>query len=189
MSVKKEYSNARATKKTKTISTTSTVSKRTQKKAINTIKKSPILIVASLCLIIGLAGGFFAYKMLSSFSMNEFKINGVASAENDYIIVDLQEIKNNYLQANPTAIMDDVYASISLEDQSVTCKFFGVDLTSSVTTKYYYRVDISHDIEETTKIDVKTAGVYYVEYTSSFFAFKNSKLVRTIIVTGVENDG
>ena len=188
MAIKDSYSRARATKKSTTIKTT-TISKRNQKKAISTIKKSPILIVAVLFLAIGIVGGFFAYKMLSSFEMNNFLVNGIASTEADYIIVDVSEIKENVLQTNANATMEEIYSSINLEDKSVTCKFFGIDIKNTVSTKYYYREDISHDTQVIDKIDVTVAGVYYIEYTSSFFAFKNKTLIRTIVITEVENDG
>ena len=187
MSVKDKYSKSRATKKSSSIGVN--ISAKQQKKVAKTIKKSPLLTLAIIFLIVGAVGGFFAYKTLSLFAMNTFTINGVASAENDYVIVDLMEIKSSYLQANPTAKMEDVYASITLHDNSVNCKFFGMDKTDTITIKYFYREDISHDAKQVEGIDVKTPGVYYVEYTSSFFAFKNSTLIRTIIVTEVENDG
>jgi len=188
MAVKDSYSRARATKKTTSINNT-TVSKRNQKKVLTTIKKSPILIVAVLFLIIGIAGGFFAYKSLSFFEMNTYLVNGVASEEIDYIIVDVSTIKEEALNTNANVTMDQIYSSINLEDKHVKCKFFGVDVSDSVSTKYYYREDISHDVKEVNSIDVTTAGVYYIEYTSNFFAFKNKTLIRTIIVTEVENDG
>ena len=188
MANNKDYSRARATKKTTSIKTTE-LSKSSSTKALKTMKKHPILLVAVLFLIIGIAGGFFAYKSLSFFAMNSYSVNSVASSENDYIIVDMLEIKNAYLQAKPTAEMQEIYASVILEDKMVTCKFFGVDVSNTVTIKYYYREDISHDVKSVDDIDVSVAGVYYIEYTSSFFTFKNSKLIRTVVITEVENDG
>ena len=189
MAVKDSYSRARATKKSSSVELTTNISKRNKKKAINAIKKSPFLIVAVLFLIIGIAGGFFAYKMLSSFEMNSYLVNSVASREKDYIVIDISEIKESVLSTDADATMEEAFALINLEDKSVTCKSFGIDMSNSVSIKYYYREDISHDTQEVTKIDVTVAGVYYIEYTSSFFAFKNKTLIRTIIVTGVENDG
>jgi len=188
MAVKDSYSRSRATKKKTSINTT-VKSNNKAKKATKFIKKSPLLMLAFVFLIIGVASGFFAYKILSPFKMNTFTINGIASAENDYVIIDLLEIKENYLSENPQAKMEDVFASIKLEDNSVTCKFFGIDKSNTVSVNYFCREDISHHITEVEGLDVKTPGVYYVEYTSSFFAFKNTTLIRTIIVTEVENDG
>ena len=189
MAVKNSYSKARATKKTSSINLKTNINKKDQNKAIKSIKKSPILILALVFLLLGAVGGFFAYKMLSTFELNTFVVNGVASAENDYIVVDLSEIKEDYFQSNSDKTIEDFYASISLKDNTVSCKFFGIDKSDTIVTKYYYREDISHDAVEVNKIDLETAGVYYIEYTSSFFAFKNSTLIRTIIVTEVENDG
>ena len=188
MAVKDGYSRARATKKTITKST-SNLSNKSTKKAMKAIKKSPILIVAVLFLIVGVAGGFFAFKMLSLFEMNSYFVNGVESAEKDYVIVDVSAIKESFLLNNPDATMDEIYAAINLEDKSVSCKFFGLDIVDTVTTKYYYREDISHNTTEVEKVDIEKPGVYYIEYTSSHFAYKNKILIRTIIITEVENDG
>ena len=185
MSVKDSYSRARATKKSSSVNISGNLSNKNKKKITKTIKKSPILIVAVLFLLIGVAGGFFAYKALSSFEMNSYLINGVASAENDYVVVDVSEIKDSVLSIDADATMEEVFASIELEDNLVTCKFFGIDLSKTISTKYYYREDISYDIEEVSSIDVSLAGVYYIEYSSSFFAYKNKTLIRTIIITGV----
>ena len=189
MAVKDNYSRARATKKSSSVQVNTNVSKRSSKKAVNTIKKSPILMLVFICLIIGVAGGFLAFKTFSTFEMNTFIINGVASAEVDYIVIDMTKIKEEFLKIDEDATMDEIYTSISLKDNLTTCKFFGADITDTVKIKYYYREDISQDAQETDKIDVKTPGVYYIEYTSSHFAFKNKTLIRTIIVTGVENNG
>ena len=189
MAVKDSYSRARATKKTSSVKVTNNLSKREQKKVVKSFKNSPILIIAVLFLIVGAIGGFFAFKMLSPFEMNTFTINGVASAENDYVIVDVSSIKEEYLKTNSEATMSEIYASILLKDNLVECKFFGKDISDTVSIKYYYREDISHNTVETTNVDVETAGVYYIEYTSFHFAFKNKTLIRTIIITGVENDG
>ena len=191
MAVKDSYSKARATKKSAEISAGkgSNLSKKEQKKVAKTIKKSPILIVAVVFLLIGLVGGFFAFKFLSPFEMLGFKVNGNLALENDYIIVEMSELKDEYFKQNPTAEMEEFYASVSIEDLGFECKFFGVDMSKSVTQKYYYREDVSHETVEVSEIDIETPGVYYIEYKSSHFAFKNKTLIRTIIVTGVENDG
>jgi len=165
------------------------LSKRQQKKAINKVKKSPVLIVIVVSLILGLVAGFFAFHFLSTFEMKDFKINGATASEKDYVIVDMLYIKGDYLSLHPEASMEDIYSSIELKDEGFNCKFFGMDIRDSVTKKYYYREDISHDTNEVDGIDVETAGVYYIEYKSSHFAFKNKTLIRTIIVTEVENDG
>ncbi len=190
MAVKDSYSRARATKKKASASFargTMTASEKRQAEA--KIKKSPILIVVILSLILGALSGFFAFKYLSPFNMNAYYVNGVASSETDYVVIDMSAIKEDYLKENPDADMEEIFNSITLKDDGFVCKFFGVDVSKSVTTTYYYREDISHDWSKVDGIDITTAGVYYIEYKSSHFAFKHSTLIRTIIVTEVENDG
>lgn len=190
MAVKDSYSKARAKKTSSSkVSTNSSISKSDAKKVASKVKKSPILIVVVLALIIGAAAGWFAYDYLSGFEMAAFSVCGVECSESDYVIVDVSTLKEEYLKIDADATMEEIYASINLKDDGVVCKFFGVDVSSTVTTKYYYREDISHDVKEVSGIDVQTAGVYYIEYTSSHFAFKSTTLIRTVIVTEVENDG
>lgn len=190
MAVEDRWAAARAAKERKSLETKDiNLTKRQKNKAVNTVKKSPVLIVIVIALILGLVAGFFAFTLLSPFEMKDYKVNGVVSSEKDYVIVDMLDIKGDYLAIHPDGSMEDIYASIELLDEGYECKFFGVDVSDSVTTKYYYREDISHDQEEVDKIDVTNAGVYYIEYKSSHFAFKNKVLIRTIIVTEVENDG
>ena len=112
MTTKNSYSRARATKKSSSVNIGSNLNKKQQKKVVSSIKKSPIFGVAVLFLIIGLVSGFFAFKMLSPFSMDEFLINGVKSEQNDYVIVDMSAIKDEYIKNNPQAGIDEVYASI-----------------------------------------------------------------------------
>lgn len=184
------WAAARAAKERKRLDTSNiNISKRQKNKAIKSVKKSPILIVMIISLIIGIVGGFFAFTYLSPFEMNEYKVNGLASVEKDYVIIDMLDIKEKYLEEHPSASMEEVYSSVNLKDEGFTCKFFGIDVSDGVTTKYYYREDISHDHKEVAGIDLQTAGVYYIEYTSNHFAFKDKVLIRTIIVTEVEQDG
>lgn len=190
MAVEDRWAAARAAKERKRLEASNiNISKRQQKKAVNTVKKSPILIVIVIALIIGLVGGFFSFIFLSSFEMKDYSVNGIASSEKDYVLIDMLDIKEDYLSEHPDGHMENIYNSIVLKDDGFICKFFGVDISDSVTTRYYYREDISHDQEEVSEIDVTIPGVYYIEYTSSHFAFKNKTLIRTIIVTEVENDG
>ena len=190
MAVRDSYSRARATKKKASASfARGTMTASERRRASSKIKKSPVLLIIILALAIGLAGGYFAFNYLSPFKMNAYSVNGVASAEVDYIVIDMSAIKESYLLENPNAEMEEVYSSVKLNDGGFVCKFFGVDVSDNVTTTYYYREDISHDWSKVNGIDVTTAGVYYIEYKSNHFAFKNSTLIRTIIVTEDENDG
>ena len=185
-----DYSKARAKRKSsETIKLDDNISKSEKRKIANKVKKSPVLIVCLLFLIIGALGGYFAFNSLSAFEMLSYSVNGTVSAESDYVIVDLMGQREKLEADGSEVTMEELYASIDLEDGGVTCKFLGVDVSSTVTTKYYYREDISHDAVTVDAIDVTIAGVYYIEYTSSHFAFSKTTLIRTIIVMGVENDG
>jgi hypothetical protein len=187
------WAGARAAKERKRLESNVSLSKREEKKVVNTVKKSPVLIIVVVSLILGLVGGFLAFTFLSSFEMNVFSVNGINSLENDYVVVEMNTLKNDYFAitifAENEDKMEKFYNSINLKDGGFECKFFGVDISDTVSTKYYFREDISHDYNEVESIDVKTPGVYYIEYKSSHFAFKNKTLIRTIIVTGVEVDG
>lgn len=190
------YEQARATKvSTKRDYDGGGWSKSDAKRATRKIKKSPLLIVIALSLVVGIVGGFFLTKATTTFKMNNFYVGGVASAEVDYVLVDMTSHKERIIDADqksgtPVGVTTDmVYQTMKLKDEGVTAKFFGKDISDTVTVKYYYREDISHDKREVSGIDVSTAGVYYIEYTSSHFAHKNTTLIRTIIVTEVEVDG
>lgn len=183
-----KYSNARARKSRKNIEV-GEISNRDKKKIQKVIKKSSILVVSLLFLIIGLVGGYFAFSYLSHFEMNSFVVNGKASEEVDYVTIDTSAIKEELEKDGTSVTIEKLFSSIKMEDKGVKCSVFGIDLSNTVSTKYYYREDISFDAMEVDKIDLQTAGVYYVEYTSSHFLYKSKKLIRTIVVTGVEIDG
>ena len=187
----KDYSNARARKKSSSgsLGYEDSISKSDAKKVYKKVKKSPILIIGILFLIIGGVIGYFAFSYLSVFEMNFYTVNGVASQETDYVVIDMSKIRDELLIENPEIRIDQVFQSVELNDKGVTCKLFGFDISKSVSLKYYYREDISHDTESVEEIDLSVAGVYYIEYTSSNFFFKNVKLIRTIVVTGVEDNG
>ena len=188
-----KYSRARATRQDNTNKDreyAGYMSKRTTKKVFNKIKKSALLVVVVITLLIGVAGGYLLNKYTSSFDMLGFKINGVESAEIDYVVVDVSQIRENLESTQPDPVtMEDVYDAVNLEDGGVVCKFLGLDISSTIEKSYYYREDISHEAKEVVNIDVETPGVYYIVYNSTHFAFKNTTLIRTVVVTGVEVDG
>lgn len=188
-----KYSRARATREETSGSEREYggyMSKRSKRKLFNKIKKSALLIVIAVTLVIGVVGGFLLNKYTSNFEMLWFKVNGVESQENDYVIVDVSQIRENLESTKTTPVtMEDVYEAVNLEDGGVVCKFLGMDVSNSIEKTYYYREDISHDAKEVTGINVEIPGVYYVVYNSDHFAFKKTTLIRTIIVTGVELDG
>ena len=184
----KDYSKARATKSESSRNVERgkvNITDGQKKKAVKKIKKSPLLMISLIFLVIGLVGGYFAFTKLSSFEMQGFSVNGVASEEKDYVEIDMTDLEEKYSQEKSDYTMAEFYESIILEDGGTTCKFFGVDVSKTVSVKYYYREDISQEAEFVEGIDLTKSGVFYVEYTSSHFMFKNSKLIRTIVVTGV----
>ena len=118
-----DYSKSRAKKKeTRNIEYEDKLSKAEKKKLTNKVKKSPLLIIAFLFLIIGGVGGYFAFDYLSAFEMNVYKVNGVASQEVDYVVIERANLEQ----------------PIVLDDAKVTCKIFGIDVSNSVSIKYYY---------------------------------------------------
>ncbi len=186
----KKYNEARAVKAEKT-SVAADV--KVSKKTINKIKKSPVLIILVICLAIGAAGGFFAAKRLCYFRLSEFSVNGVVSEENDYATVDLSEIKEAIRRErgddSSPITTEDIKNKLVVKSGGAECVFLGKSLDKSITRTVYYRVDKSQPYAVTDEIDYFTPGIYYEEYTSSHFAFSKSRLIRTIVVTGVEEDG
>ena len=192
----KRYEQARATRVSGNHEfDTDGVNKSSMKRASRKIKSSPLLIVIAVSLVVGVVCGFFFARGTSAFTMNDYTVNGVVAPEADYVVVDMTAHKEKLVDEDqksgtPVGVtMGQVYSTMKLNDGGVCAKFLGKDISNTITVKYYYREDISHDKIEGTGIDVSTAGVYYIEYTSSHFAYKNVTLIRTIIVTGVETDG
>ena len=182
-----DYSRAKAKKKeSKTLEFEEGLSKTEKKKISSKVKKSPLVLIALIFLVVGAVAGYFAFDYLSTFEMNEYKVNGVVSTEADYVVIDFANIKEELEKTDDEVLLDELYA-VALEDGGVTCKIFGIDITNSVSIKYYYREDISKDAKEVKGIDVKVPGVYYIEYSSSNFLYKSNSLIRTIVVTEVEN--
>ncbi len=185
-----DYSRAKAKKKEKkSLEFDDSLSKSEKNKIKNKVKKSPLLIICLIFLVLSAVGGYFAFSYLSAFEMNEYKINGEISAESDYVVVDMSSIKEQLAKTDNEVTIEELYASVALEDKGVTCKIFGVDISNSVTVKYFYREDMSHDEIEVSGINISVPGIYYIQYTSSNFLYKNTTLIRTVIVTGVEIDG
>ena len=189
MATKREYNKARAVKKSSASRPTINLNNKEKNRLTKQVKNQPIIASILIALILGALGGYFAWAYLSPFKMNTYFVNGVASEENDYVVIDMSAIKENVQATDSNKTNEEIFASVELDDGGVVCKFFGKDVSDSVSVQYLYREDIAHDTIETDKVDVSVAGVYYIKYNSSHFAFKNTTLIRTIIVTGVENDG
>lgn len=191
------YNKSRAVKKqqeTKSIDT-DVLSKRQKRKIKTKIKNSTILLIVAITLVIGVATGFLLQKFTSSFIMNNFYVNGVVSEEKDYVFIDLTQVKEKLentkaLNADDTPVtITDVANSVTLEDNGASLKFFGINKNKAIKTKILYREDISHDVVEVSNINLSVPGVYYIEYSTTHFSYKNVKLIRTVVVTGVEIDG
>ena len=191
------YNKSRAVKKqqeTKSIDT-DVLSKRQKRKIKTKIKNSTILLIVAITLVIGVATGFLLQKFTSSFVMNNFYVNGVVSEEKDYVFIDLTQVKEKLentkaLSGDDTPVtITEVSSSVKLEDEGASLKFFGINKNKAIKTRILYREDISHDVVEVSKIDLNVAGVYYIEYSTTHFSYKNVKLIRTVVVTGVEIDG
>lgn len=71
-------------------------------------------------------------------------------------------------------------------EPGVKCVSFGRDVTDTVSIKYYYREDLSHDAVIVTGIDTNVPGCYYVVYTSSTLQYKTVQHVRNVIVMAGE---
>lgn len=77
----------------------------------------------------------------------------------------------------------------SYEERGATLKVLGKDCSDGVKTTCYYREDISYDSLPCEKVDTAVAGYYYVVYETENFLYKDVKLIRTIEVLRVEDDG
>lgn len=125
-------------------------------------KKSPAAAIAVIiALLLGVAAGYFGIGVL--IKDDGFTMNGSDTAE--------VQMYEEYVDAGAKAI------------------FLGKDHTSEIKVKYYYREDISHEAEECDAIDTAVAGFYYAEYQSDVFLYKGVKLIRTIEVVRIEDDG
>lgn len=168
-------------------------SNSTKKKNNNqkNITKNPVFIVLVVCLIIGLGIGFLVGSFTTEFKTSDFIFNGAKTEKNDYLRIELNLIKEDLeseKEDDTPVTSEQIKNAIKVED-NVTIKFFGKDLSDTIIRKYYYREDMSCETKEVDEIDYTKAGIYYITYTSSHFAFKNHKLMRTIEITGAEIDG
>ncbi len=160
------------------------------KKQYNKLKKSPLFAAACVFLIIGVIIGYFLAFNFNKFELSCFKVNNIAAQNNKNVEINLSDIKKELAtQLNREPTDAELFYGTTLQDCGVNITFLGTSVANTVTATTYYRTDMTCDVTPTDKIDVSKAGIYYIEYTSSHFAFKNAKLVRTIHITGVENNG
>lgn len=182
--------DTRAVKKTAAVNVDVPSGGKNTKKQIKKALRYPAAIIVAAFLIIGAAAGYFAATKTTYFALSPYKVDGVASEENDYVCVDLSEKRAELEQVGtPADTAEQIAARLKIEDGGFEIRFLGSSVADTVSARILYREDLSHDATEVDKIDYATAGTYYIEYTSSHFAFKNVKLIRTVFVTGVEENG
>lgn len=161
------------------------------KKNIEKSLKSPIVIILVISLVVGIISGFFIGKITTKFEMTNLVFNGT-EIDGDYLSIELNSIKEELESQNESGEIvteEQIKNAIKIENEGVIIRFFGKDLSNTVTKEYYYREDMSHDVQKVDEINYLKVGTYYVTYTSSHFAFKRYKLIRTIVITGAEIDG
>ena len=162
---------------------------KTNKKVVKKLKKYPAAIAIVLFLIIGAAVGYVVAPKFNSFELGSYTVNGEVW-ENDYAEIDLTAIKETLSAASDDPVdMDEIIKNVEIKDGGATAKFLGKSIDDTITRTVYYREDGSKPTEKVDGIDLTKAGIYYEEFTSSHFAFNSARLIRTVIVTGVEQDG
>ena len=184
----KSYNKSRATKVEKS-SEISASSVKVSKQTIKKLKKYPAVIAVVVFLVIGTIVGYVLAPKFNSFELGTYTVNGIEQ-ENDYVEIDLTEVKDD-LSNSPSEVVtiDDIINAVTLNDGGAKATFLGKSVDSTIIKTYYYREDGTKPYEKVDSLDLSKAGIYYEEFTSSHFAFRSSKLIRTIIVTGVEQDG
>ena len=188
-----DYKKTRATKKRYGSATTwSDGEVKVSKKTKKALKKNPVIILLIVALILGLTTGVILGYAFTKFEFVTPTLNGVAVEEADYVEIEPEKFKQEIQKTKGDDYVvtgEELKNYIKLENESVKITFFGKDVSDTVTKEYYYRQDISHDSVKVDGIDYLQEGTYYVIYTSSHFAFKNAKIIRTVVVKGVEIDG
>lgn len=154
------------------------------KKQYNKLKKSPLVAAACVFLIIGAIIGYIFAFNFNKFELASFKVNNIDAENNQSVKINLSALREQLaLQLSREPTDAELFKSIILQDFGVNITFLGVSVANTVTSSVYYRKDMTCDVTLTDKIYVYKTGIYYIEYTSSHFAFKNAKLIRTIYVT------
>lgn len=163
-----DYSSMKATKvQKKEYDKDFELSRSSQRKIKKTFKKSALMwIIVGLVLVVSAVGSFFACKYV--FADDAYEMVTYANGEVDvYIGVD-EEIK-------------------TYEELGVKCISFGKDFSDKFSVKYYYRNDLTQKEVEVSEIDENTPGIYYAVYESPAKKYSSVRLIRNIIVAGVED--
>ena len=163
-----DYSSMKATKvQKKQYDSDIEISRSSQRKIKKAFKKSALMwVIVGLVLVISAVGSFFACKYI--FENDTYEMVSYANGEVDVYVGADEEIK--------------IY-----EELGVKCISFGKDFSDKFTVKYYYRDDLTEKEVEVSKVDENVPGIYYAVYESPAKKFKSVKLIRNIIVTGVED--
>lgn len=185
----RNYNQSRATKEDKSGELAVKSNSKTRKKTVKKLKKYPVAIAVVLFLVIGAAIGYVFAPQFNSFELGSYTVNGEVQ-ENDYAEIDLTAIKETLSATSDDPVdIDEIIKSVEIKDGGATAKFLGKSVDDTITRTVYYREDGSKPTEKVDGIDLTKAGIYYEEFISSHFAFRSARLIRTIIVTGVEQDG
>ncbi len=165
-----DYSGMKATKtKKQKLDTDITISRKTTNSAKRTLKRAGISwIVVILCLVIGLAGGYFGAKL--AFSKDTYQMQTYASGEADVYIG-----------------KDETYQTYT--ELGVKCIAFGKDISKECSVTYFYRSDLTDDATKVDKVDETVPGMYYAVYNCKNIRFSSVKLIRNIIVLKEEDNG
>ena len=130
-------------------------------------KKSALMwIIVGFVLVFSAIGSFFACKYI--FASDTYEMITYANGEVDVYIGANEEVS--------------VY-----EELGVKCISFGKDFSDRFIVKYYYRNDLTEKEVEVSEVDESVPGIYYAVYETPAKKFKSVKLIRNIIVTGVED--
>lgn len=126
------------------------------------------IILAVICLAVGILGGFFGMKY--AFRNDAFYMLPYGNEEVDVTIGENEDFKKYY-------------------ELGAKCISFGKNKSSEVEITYYYRADLSEEQVKVDKVDETKAGMYYAVYTTKASRYKSVTLIRNIYVVGVEDNG
>lgn len=146
-------------------------SNTTRKIATPSAKLNLPVLFGAIFLIISIAIGFFAGKMLLKNDVYE-----MVAYENGLVdIIIGSEDSENEGQAQ------------YYKELGVKCVAFGKTY-KNYGVKYYYRNDLTQDPVEVERVDESVEGIYYAIYTSPSRKYKSVRLIRNIIVLRGEDN-
>lgn len=184
---KKSTSSSSPSSKSKSSSSKSTkkVTKTTTKALTKVAKKNPLgalLIGASL--VLGLVAGYVGFSVITANDTYEMNAYNYASAGTNIEGESAKDLYGDLGEETAILLLNENYVEAGCK-----CVVFGKDVSSDINVTYYYREDISHDIEKVEEVDTSRSGFYYACYENTSFKYKSVELIRNIIVVEVEQDG